>query len=187
MGKSTEMFRIWAILDPQTGEYLGEECRHYGTPNQESHWNLTNCTDLGGTIDFDRIDNYEWNSSDNNGTENNAYMYAPDCINIPELTIHTSSDEALLIYHFYESMTDGNSLGWYSYNQFSLVTTCDGVSVSYNLNNAKESNRVNEYGIAAGSGLDCVHELTRTMEYLNEPNGVGMYSLVYSIQGVTVV
>jgi len=70
--------------DSSTGDLLGERCNDWGTPQSESDWNLTDCTDNGGIIVWE--DAY-------------GYGYAPECM-MAFATINSSVGEALLIYEW---------------------------------------------------------------------------------------
>ena len=47
------------LYNSSTGQYIGEECRRYGFPDRASDWDTSNCTNLGGTPYWDRLNNYE--------------------------------------------------------------------------------------------------------------------------------
>ena len=154
--------------DSSTGEYLGEDCRETGYPTEMSDWNLTQCTDNGGTPLWDT--RYSGES---------VYRYAPRCLNVFS-TINTSAGEALLIYQA---------------SGIDLRTTCDGLSTPaeyYIWGGYSGSNNygvTNEYSIVPGSALSCTHELYRTEPYIKSSgnNWQVMWSLVYAIQDTTVV
>jgi len=153
--------------DSSTGEYIGEDCRETGYPTEASDWNLTQCTDGGGTPIWDT--RYSGES---------VYRYAPRCLNVFS-TINTTAGEALLIYQ--ASGVD-------------LRTTCDGLSTPseyYIWNTYSGSNDYavsNEYNIVPGSALSCTHEIYRTEPYDSSGNNWQvMWSLVYAIQDTTVV
>ena len=159
--------------DNQTGAYLGEECRRYGYASQESDWNVSECTDVGGTPYWNRLTSYS-NQTDNNSgeTTNYGYRWAPICIDIPLATINTSSGEALIIYQWAGA---------------SLTTTCNGVEAANpNLYYLGGQQGV-ESMIVQGSAMDCTHEITRIMYYDSDPSDYAIWSVVYAIQDVTVV
>jgi len=162
--------------DSQTGEYLGEECRRYGLPTRASDWNVSECTDVGGTpywYNLETYNNSEGDNSSENDSTNYAYRWAPVCIDIPVLTISTNSGEALIFYQF----TSGPQ----------IKTTCDGASVMSTPQYVGTYNG-QESSIAPGSAMNCTHELTRTMQYQgNAPTDFSIWSVVYAIQDVTVV
>ena len=145
-------FEYGPLYDSSTGEYIGEECKRFGVPQFESDWNTTNCTNIGGTP--------SWNSDN--------YRYAPQCIDIPLVTIFTNPGEVLMIYQ-------EESVNW--------DTTCGGVSFSV----YKPSNV--EYEIVEGSSMSCTHELTYNMNYDGDmsSNVPYIWSIVYEIQDSIVV
>ena len=159
--------------DSQTGEYLGEECRRYGLPTQASDWNVTECTDLGGTPYWSNLEIYNNSDNDGNNSTNYAYRWAPSCIDIPILSINTSSGEALIVYQW----TSGPK----------ITTTCNDVSITSTPHSVGTYNG-QESAIFPGSAMDCTHELTRSMQYRGDslPN-YSLWSIVYAIQDVTVV
>ena len=170
--------------DPQTGAYLGEECRRYGYADRASDWNVTECTDVGGTpvwAGVPDLSNQNSNSSQSNQTESGNstgeythynYRYAPYCMDIPLATINTSSGEALIIYQWAGA---------------SLTTTCNGVEAANpNLYYLGGQQGV-ESMIVQGSAMDCTHEITRMMYYDSDPADYAIWSVVYAIQDVTVV
>ena len=159
--------------DSQTGEYLGEECRRYGYPDRASDWNVTECTDVGGTPYWNQLTYYD-NESDNNSGEptNYAYRWAPYCTDIPLATINTSSGEALIIYQW---------------NGASLTTTCNGVEASNPYLSSVGGTSGLESVVVQGSAMDCTHEITRSMSYSPSAPNYAIWSVVYAIQDVIVV
>jgi hypothetical protein len=130
-----------------------------------SDWDTTECTDAGGVAT-------PYPSAQ--GNESSYYnRYAPTCT-IEFATINTSSGEALLVYQ---------------YDAISMETTCNGVTDYSGLSSS------DEYVILTGSAMDCTHRLYTTISYdeqsSNEPNvqrdDMGIWSIVYAIQDVTVV
>ena len=158
--------------DSQTGEYIGEECRRYGLPTMESDWNVSECTEVGGTPFWSSLDTYNNTDDDNNESTNYAYRWAPTCTDIPILTINTNSGEALIIYQW----TNGPS----------FTSTCDGVSVGTSLYYLGGS-AGQESIVITGSAMNCTHELTRTMQYGSSTPNFSIWSIVYAIQDTTVV
>jgi len=158
--------------DSSTGEYLGEECKRYGLPNKESDWNVTNCTNVGGTPVWSNLATYEDSDDDNDPLTNYAYRWAPSCTDITMFSIQTQPGEALLLYQKFGTGT------W--------TTTCDGVSTTlatYLIGGSYG----NEYVIVQGSSLSCTHEMVRTMYFDHQSPTMDMWSLVYAIQDVTIV
>ena len=145
-------FEYGPLYNSSTGEYIGEECKRFGYASSPSDWNTTNCTSIGGTPSW-------WS---------NNYRYAPDCTNVPLVTISTNPGEVLMIYQEV-------SVDW--------ETTCGGVTFdvykSYNV----------EYEIVKGSSMSCIHELTYSMGYNADMSGNSPYiwSIVYEIQDTIVV
>ncbi len=179
--------------DPQTGAYLGEECRRYGYADRASDWNVTECTDVGGTPYWSGVpdisdqnsttsqNNQNSNSSESNQTESSNstgeythynYRYAPYCMDIPLATINTSSGEALIIYQWAGA---------------SLTTTCNGVEATNPALSYLGSSAGLESLVVQGSAMDCTHEITRFMYYDSDPPDYAIWSVVYAIQDVTVV
>ena len=151
------------LYNSSTGEYMGEECKRFGVPQFESDWNVTNCTDIGGTPDW----NVESYSIDSDGSSY-AYRYAPRCEDIPLVTITTNPGEVLMIYQQEDVYWD---------------TTCNGVTFSVWKSNGLE------YEIVEGSSMSCIHELTYNMNYDGDmsSNNPYIWSIVYEIQDSIVV
>lgn len=144
------------VYDSSNGSYIRTDCYDWEQYDEISEWDLSECTDLGG------VPVWTTQQLSNNGTHYTAYL-APTCI-ITHTTIETSSGEALLIYE----TTNVN-----------IVTTCDGVEVSTVSNHG-------QFGVAAGSAMDCSHALTKTIDY-GDGDDLAIWSIVYAIQDVTVV
>ena len=66
--------------DSNTGEYLGEECKEFGTPQSQSDWNGTSCA---GEL-----------------VQNSNWYWGPNC-KIVATTIMTNSGEALILYEMH--------------------------------------------------------------------------------------
>ena len=157
-------FEYGPLYDSETGEYVGEECKRYGIPSFESDWNVSNCTDIGGTPSWYNLDSYETQEDGSNY----AYRFSPSCRDIPLVTISTNPGEVLMIYQ-------EEGVNW--------DTTCGGVTFDV----YKPSSL--EYEIVEGSSMSCIHELTHSMSYetdfsLNNPY---IWSIVYEIQDTVVV
>jgi len=92
--------------DESTGDYLGESCKETGYRTLASQWNVSECTDANGVV--------EWTAT------NNAYRYAPGCT-IEFVEINTTAGEALLLYELRGGL---------------IYSTCDGSTTytSYNSN-----------------------------------------------------
>ena len=159
--------------DSSTGEYLGEECKRYGFPNKESDWNVTNCTNVGGTPVWSNLATYENNDDDNDPLTNYAYAWAPSCTDITMFSIQTQPGEALLLYQKFGTGT------W--------TTTCDGVSTSLTYYGLPGGAYGNEYLVVQGSSMLCTHEMVRSMNFNHESTTMDMWSIVYAIQDVTIV
>ena len=159
--------------DSSTGEYLGEECKRYGLPNMESDWNVTNCTNVGGTPVWSNLAAYEDQDDDNDPLTNYAYRWAPSCTDITMFSIQTQPGEALLLYQKFGTGT------W--------TTTCDGVSTSLPYYGLPGGAYGNEYLVVQGSSMLCTHEMVRSMYFNHESTTMDMWSLVYAIQDVTIV
>ena len=158
--------------DSSTGEYLGEECKRYGFPNKESDWNVTNCTNVGGTPVWSNLATYENHDDDNDPLTNYAYAWAPSCTGITMFSIQTQPGEALLLYQKF-------GIGIWT-------TTCGGVSTTL-ATHLIGGSYGNEYVIVQGSSLSCTHEMVRTMYFDHQSPTMDMWSLVYAIQDVTIV
>ena len=148
--------------DSDTGEYIGEECKEFGYPNEESDWNLTNCTDSGGVV--------EWNTA-----YSNPYQYPPTCI-VTGQTISTNSGEALLIYEM---------------NKVTIMTSCNGVFVG-EISAIGGHYGGEDYVFISGSSMNCTHDIQYQRSYWHsgystDVNYQSIWSLVYVIQNVTVV
>ena len=149
-----------------TGEYMGEDCRDFGYPTNESDWNTTNCTERGGEVVWSTSYSYP-----------NGYRNAPGC-KLSFVTITTSPGEALLIYQV---------------SGLSIMSVCDGVSQNTNyLLNPLISGK--EYVIMPGSALNCTFEISQTLTYTSNGGYYSDYldmqtiwSFVYAIQDTTVV
>ena len=173
VGSGSQKCMEWGpSYDPQTGDYLGEECRRYGYPDRASDWNVTECTDVGGTPFWYQLSSYEHHDGDNNSSTNYAYRWAPNCIDIPLATINTVSGEALIIYQW---------------NGASLTTTCNGVRASNPYLSSVGGTSGLESVVVQGSAMDCTHEITRSMPYSDSAPNYAIWSVVYAIQDVTVV
>jgi hypothetical protein len=157
-------FEYGPLYDSETGNYIGEECKRYGIPEFESDWNVTNCTDIGGTPYWNSLDSYE---TQENGS-NYAYRWSPSCIDIPLVTISTNPGEVLMIYQ-------EEHVNW--------DTTCGGVTFDVYKPNSLE------YEIVEGSSMSCIHELTYSMSYNSDLslNNAYIWSIVYEIQDSIVV
>ena len=156
-----------------TGEYMGESCRETDYPDEASDWNVSSCTDNGGTVFWENLEYYE---SGANGT-NYGYRYAPKCLNI-FTTISTNSGEALLIYE--------------ASGMFKIRTTCNNVSSpsTYNTNSGYGQYTISgEYNIVQGSAMASSHEIYKDIQYTNGDSSTTVYiwSIVYAIQDTTVV
>jgi hypothetical protein len=148
--------------DSSTGEYIGETCQETGYPQQASDWNVTNCTERGGQID--------WSGH----SSTNHYRSAPGC-KFAFTTITTSPGEALLIYQM---------------SGFSMTSECMGVTVyttSYLASGAgyaiapgsalectHELSQMTTYSTSDGTSYDYTDRQT-------------VWSIVYAIQDTTVV
>ena len=153
-----------------TGEYVGEACRETAYPDEPSDWNVSSCTDEGGFVVWNNLNNWQ------NNSVNDGYRYAPTCYQI-FTTINTTSGEALLMYEISSGIQ--------------LRTTCDGVSVpaTYSTSSSYSYTITNEYNIIQGSAMDCSHEFYRVKSYVNSDISSYQYiwSMVYAIQDTTVV
>ena len=164
---NSERCLSWApYYNSSTGEYEGERCSEFGLPQSENDWNLSDCTDNGGTVIWPYAD-YEY---DYYAESPQYYRYAPDC-RLSFTTINTTVGDALLIYEW---------------SGFSVSSTCDGVNVYTNSGvlNGKE------YVIAPGTALSCTHELYTTQDYSawgEQLMTQNIWSIVYAIQDTTVV
>ena len=161
------------LYDSSTGEYLGEECKRYGLPNKESDWNVTNCTNVGGTPVWSNLASYNDSDEDNDPLTNYGYRWAPTCTDITMFSIQTQPGEALLLYQKFGTGT------W--------TTTCDGVSTSLPYYGLPGGAYGNEYLVVQGSSMLCTHEMVRSMTFNNESPTMDMWSIVYAIQDVTIV
>ena len=152
------------VYNSSTGEYIGEECRDTGFRTSASQWNVSKCTSIGGTVN--------WNEAYGSTQQ---YRYAPTCTDIVLATINTSSGEALLMYEF---------AGAY----VAMQSTCNGVTSSF-LSNHLGYAYGNEYIIAEGSAMNCSHVITASMSYHStyDVDYLDIWSIVYAIQDVTVV
>jgi hypothetical protein len=144
------------------GTYYGETCQETDYPQQASDWNVTNCTERGGQIDWSQY--------------GAAYQYrqSPAC-KLAFTTITTSPGEALLIYQI---------------SSLSMYTQCGGVTVyttSYLATGAEysiapgsalqcthELSTLTTYSKSDGS----------TSDYTDRQS---VWSIVYAIQDTTVV
>jgi hypothetical protein len=151
-------------FDPDTGEPVNGTCAGSYEISTFSEWNVSECTDAGGVA----TPHYQA------ATNPYYHRYAPSCT-IEFATINTSSGEALLVYQ---------------YDSLSMETTCNGVTDSSGLVSSKE------YTIVSGSAMDCSHRIYKPIGYDNQnyqdpdnpQNGdMGIWSIVYAIQDVTVV
>ena len=176
LSNSAERCMEWGpSYDSQTGDYIGEECRRYGYPDRASDWNVTECTDVGGTPWWNNLDSYSNTSSGVNASAeiiNYGYRWAPYCVDINLATINTSSGEALIIYQWAGA---------------SLTTTCNGVEATNPALSYVGSYAGLESVVVQGSAMDCTHEITRTMQYSGDAPDYAIWSVVYAIQDVTVV
>ena len=161
------------LYDSSTGEYLGEECKRYGLPNKESDWNVTNCTNVGGTPVWSNLASYNDSDEDNDPLTNYGYRWAPTCTDITMFSIQTQPGEALLLYQKFGTGT------W--------TTTCDGVSTSLPYYGLPGGAYGNEYLVVQGSSMLCTHEMVRSMSFNHESPTMDMWSIVYAIQDVTIV
>ena len=161
------------LYDSSTGEYLGEECKRYGVPNKESDWNVTNCTNVGGTPVWSNLASYNDSDEDNDPLTNYGYRWAPTCTDITMFSIQTQPGEALLLYQKFGTGT------W--------TTTCDGVSTSLPYYGLPGGAYGNEYLVVQGSSMLCTHEMVRSMSFNHESPTMDMWSIVYAIQDVTIV
>jgi len=161
------------LYDSSTGEYLGEECKRYGVPNKESDWNVTNCTNVGGTPVWSNLASYNDSDEDNDPLTNYGYRWAPTCTDITMFSIQTQPGEALLLYQKFGTGT------W--------TTTCDGVSTSLPYYGLPGGAYGNEYLVVQGSSMLCTHEMVRSMNFNHESPTMDMWSIVYAIQDVTIV
>jgi hypothetical protein len=150
------------VYDSSTGEYMGEDCRDFGYPEQASDWNVTNCTERGGQIDW----------SGYSSTIN--FRYSPVC-KLTFTTITTSPGEALLIYQM---------------SGISINTECEGVTVyttSYLVTGAEYAIVP---GSALGCTHEITNSLAysksdgSTADYTDRQS---VWSIVYAIQDTTVV
>ena len=89
------------VYDSSNGTYIGENCRETGYPTEASDWNVTNCTERGGQVDWSQYDSI-WD-----------FYQAPRCV-LELTTITTAPGEALLIYQK---------------SGLSMNTVCEGVSL----------------------------------------------------------
>ena len=157
-------FEYGPLYDSETGEYVGEECKRYGIPSFESDWNVSNCTDIGGTPYWNSLDGYETQEDGSNY----AYRWSPACTDIPLVTISTNPGEVLMIYQ-------QEGVNW--------DTTCGGVTFDVYKSSSLE------YEIVEGSSMSCIHELTHSMSYETDFsfNNPYIWSIVYEIQDTVVV
>ena len=147
--------------DASTGDYLGEECKETGIPSDISDWNGTTCTAAGGLL----------MPSTTSGMFGTSPVWAPDC-SILVKTINTNSGEALILYEMH---------------RISITTICSGVNVSPTTYIVSGE----EYAIAPGSSMPCVHEITYKQTYQKSSyadlNKQSIWSVVYAIQDTIVV
>jgi len=147
--------------DASTGDYLGEECKETGIPSDISDWNGTTCTAAGGLL----------MPSTTSGMFGTSPAWAPDC-SILVKTINTNSGEALILYEMH---------------RISITTICSGVNVSPTTYIVSGE----EYAIAPGSSMPCVHEITYKQTYQKSSyadlNKQSIWSVVYAIQDTIVV
>jgi len=73
------------VYDSSNGTYIGDNCRETGYPTEASDWNVTNCTERGGQVDWSQYESI-WD-----------FYRAPRCV-LELTTITTAPGEALLIY-----------------------------------------------------------------------------------------
>ena len=149
--------------DSSTGTYLGEECKETGIPGNLSDWNASSCIQNGGVL-----------SAGTNLNILTGSAYSPVCrINVK--SINTSAGEALLLYQM---------------SGISMSTTCGGVSAGQ-ITQIGGHYGGEEYVIASGSAMSCVHEIyihqgyvKSSSDYINNQN---IWSLVYALQDTVVV
>ena len=164
-----------SLYNSSTGEYIGEECRRYGYPDRASDWDVSNCTNLGGTPYWSQLSNYE-NDETNTTTSgiNYGYRWAPSCNNIPLFSLQTNAGEAVLIYQKYGIGT------W--------ASTCNGVTTSLPAYGNNPAVYGLEYYIVPGSSMNCSHELTANIAFGYDPEiEFDIWSVVYAVQDVTIV
>ena len=163
-----------SLYNSSTGEYIGEECRRYGSPDRASDWDVSNCTNLGGTPYWSGLDDYAHIDGDNNNSTSYGYRYAPSCNNIPLFSLQTNAGEAVLIYQKYGVGT------W--------ATTCNGVTTNLPNYGNNPAYYGLEYYIIPGSSMNCSHELTASIAFAyNQEIGFDIWSVVYAVQDVTIV
>ena len=148
--------------DSSTGEYLGEECKTYGYPDQLSDWNASSCTASGGVLVQGNYGGLFFSSS------------SPTCA-ITMKTINTNAGEALILYQI-EGVT--------------VTSTCSGVQAS-TLSTIGGTYGGQEYEIVSGSAMSCSHDVIVFQNYAKSSsasiNNQEIWSIVYAIQDTTVV
>ena len=140
-----------------TGDLLGERCNEWGYPSSESGWDLTDCTDNGGEINW-------WN----------GYRTAPYC-RISFATINSSVGEALLIYEI-------NSVTITTTCNGVVASSITSVS-SYNA--GKEYKIVPGSALSCVHEITYTQDYDRLSYY--DPNDMDIWSVVYAIQDTVVV